>query len=73
MSAISATTIVKAAKALYEETSRAWTGIEWDWDTATNEVQQRFIKHIRDGSAPLFPTSPSADGMTTPFVPRSPD
>lgn len=41
------------AKAMFERQSKAWTGHVWDWDKAGEEVRQRFIKHVVDGTRPL--------------------
>ena len=47
------TDIESQARKLFERQSLEWTGHIWDWTAASDEVKQRFIQHILDGSRPL--------------------
>jgi hypothetical protein len=44
--------IEEIAERLYRDQSLAWSGKEWDWSNAVEEVKDRFRIHARNRTQP---------------------
>ena len=47
--------IEKKAADLYRAQSKAWSGNEWPWSKASDEVKEKFRAHARNGTHPPLP------------------